>query len=55
MTALQSELKHKQPEHDAISNDINAWLQKGHVIEKLGNTPIKTGIDVKFNNQEKKK
>ena len=54
MTALQSELRHKQPEHDEIANDINAWLQAGHVIEKLGNTPIKTGIDVKFNYQEKK-
>ena len=55
MTALQSELRAKQPEHDATANDINAWLQAGHVIEKLGDTPIKTGIDVKFNNQEKKK
>ena len=38
MTTLQSELKHKQPEHDAINADINRWLDAGNVIQKLGTT-----------------
>jgi hypothetical protein len=52
-TSLQSDLAHKQPEHDAIAADINAWLDKGHVIEKLGNTPVQSG-KYAYNNQEKR-
>ena len=38
MTTLQSELKHKQPEHDAIAADINKYLSEGKLIEILGTT-----------------
>ena len=54
MTSLESALKHKQPEHDAIASDINAWLDKGHVIERLGNTPVSAENRYNYNNQEKK-
>ena len=43
MTSLQSDLTHKQPEHDAIAHDLSAWLDKGNIIEKLGNTPVRIG------------
>ena len=38
MTTLQSELKHKQPEHDAINADIERYLSSGKLIEILGTT-----------------
>lgn len=54
MTSLTSDLKHKQPEHDAIQCDINAWLSKGHVIERLGNTPMRPERGYTYNNSQKK-
>lgn len=41
MTSIDSELRHKQPEHDAIANDLSEWLSHGGVIEKLGNSPFR--------------
>lgn len=55
MTSLQSDLTHKQPEHDAISADLNAWLDKGNVIEKLGNTPLKHKTEIRYNNRKESK
>lgn len=52
MTALQSDLSHKQPEHDAIAADISAWLDRGNVIERLGNTPVRHSTN--YNNSEYK-
>ena len=43
MINLQSDLTHKQPEHDAIAQDLSAWLDAGNVIERLGNTPVRIG------------
>ena len=48
-------LKHKQPEHDAIAADINAWLDAGHVIERLGNTGVTKDNPYSYNNQQKAK
>lgn len=53
MTSLQSDLKHKQPEHDAIAADINAWLDKGHVIERLGNTGVTKDNPYPYNQPRK--
>lgn len=55
MTSLSSDLKAKQPEHDAINADLMRWLDRGGVIERLGNTPMKKEPRIKFNNQEKVK
>lgn len=54
MTSLSSDLKHKQPEHDAINADLHAWLDKGGVIEKLSNTPIAKENPYSYNNQQRK-
>ena len=56
MTTLQSELKHKQPEHDAIENDLTAWLNAGHVIEILGTTQqIKHGPEYTIRSYQERK
>lgn len=56
MTALQSELKHKQPEHDAIESDINRWLDAGNVIQKLGtNQQIKHGPEYTIRSYQERK
>ena len=56
MTALTSELKHKQPEHDAIESDINRWLNAGHVIEILGTTKqIKHGPEYTIRSYQERK
>ena len=55
MTSLQSDLTHKQPEHDAIAQDLNAWLDKGGVIERLGNTGVTKDNPFSYNNQSKVK
>ena len=34
--------------------EVEAPQEMELALQKLGNTPLKTGIDVKFNNQEKK-
>ena len=52
MTSLQSDLTHRQPEHDAIAQDLSAWLDAGNVIEKLGNTPLKHKTEIRFNNRK---
>lgn len=51
MTSLQSDLTHKQPEHDAIAADLSAWLEKGNVIERLGNTPVTKYYPHNYNNR----
>ena len=53
MTSLQSDLTHKQPEHDAIAHDLSAWLDAGNVIEKLGNTPVSDTNLYRYNNRKK--
>jgi len=56
MTTLQSELKHKQPEHDAINADINRWLDAGNVIQKLGTTQqIKHGPEYTIRSYQERK
>ncbi|MGP1665609.1 MAG: hypothetical protein ACTS5I_06810 [Rhodanobacter sp.] len=53
MTSLQSDLTHKQPEHDAIAADLHKWLDAGNIIERLGNTPLrKNETTIKFNNRK---
>lgn len=54
MTSLSSDLKHKQPEHDAIATDINRWLDAGNVIERLGNSPL-TENNYRYNNRKESK
>ena len=54
MTSLQSDLTHKQPEHDAIACDLQAWLDKGNVIERLGNSPVSENL-YRYNNNQLKK
>ena len=56
MTTLQSELKHKQPEHDAISADIEAYLSSGKLIEILGTTQqIKHGPEYTIRSYQERK
>lgn len=56
MTALQSELKHKQPEHDAIEADINKYLSDGKLIEILGtNQQIKHGPEYTIRSYQERK
>lgn len=55
MTSLSSDLKHKQPEHDAIQCDIAAWLDNGNVVELLGNTDFTKENQIRFNNRKESK
>jgi len=56
MTTLQSELKHKQPEHDAIAADINLSLDAGKLIEILGTTQqIKHGPEYTIRSYQERK
>ena len=54
MTSLSRDLKAKQPEHDAINADLMRWLDRGGVIQKLGNTPLKPERGYTYNNSQKK-
>jgi hypothetical protein len=56
MTSLSSDLKHKQPEHDAIASDVQRWLDAGHVVELLGNTDFsREGQQFRYNNRRESK
>jgi hypothetical protein len=53
MTSLQSELKHKQAEHDAMQLQINDYLSQGKMIEILGPTNFGKGNNAfRYNNQK---
>jgi len=55
-STLQSELKHKQPEHDAIAADINKYLSSGKLIEILGTTQqIKHGPEYTIRSYQERK
>lgn len=54
-SSLQSDLTHKQPEHDAIAADLSAWLDAGNVIEKLGNTNFSKSNEFRYNNRKESK